>query len=137
MAAREALKNELLRVLDRVEPEKWGLLEKLIAEGKAGTMYGCLNFGGIGEDAAREVMTAAIEEIEHDRQIVRHRKELHKFIEQAQAQVQRAFQEIKNLDELYDVEYEGGSSDLEKFLEDAARALRAAQALKPTDKDGN
>lgn len=136
MVAREVLHIELMRVIDRVPPEKLGRLERLLTEGNGGTMFGCLNFAPIGEEMARDAVTAAIEEMEHDREIIRHREGLHKAIEVAQMEVKRAISEIKRLDDLCDAEYEGGSSDLEAFLGDASRALRAAQALKPTGKDG-
>lgn len=136
MVAREALHIELMRVIDRVPAENLGILEKLLTEGKGGTMFACLNFEPISEEAARDAVTAAIEEAEHYERITQHRKILHECIEDAQKRIAMAGRELRTLGELYDVEYEGGSADLEAFLADAGRALRAAQALKPTDKDG-
>lgn len=137
MARNEALQIALVSVLGNVPAEKLGILEKLLTEGKGGTMFGCLNFAPVSKEDARDVMTAAIEEVEHDRRIVLHRRDLHGLIAQAQTQIQRAINQAKILGDLGDVEYMDGNADLEAFLADAARSLRAAQALKPTDKDGN
>lgn len=132
----EELKFELAGILERLDSSKWQRLEELLAEGKAGTMYGLLNLAPLGKEGVRELMDAASDLMHHDRNIRQHRLELHDLIQNALSGIHLAERKIKVLDELGDVEYEGGSADLEAFLADAARCLRAAQALKPTDREG-
>jgi hypothetical protein len=131
------IQSQLAEILGRLDSKDWERLENLLAEGKAGTMYGCLNLAPLGEEGARELMDAASDEMHHSKNIVTHRQWLHSRIEDALGEIRRAEREIKTLDELGDVEYEGGSADLEKLLELTALNLRSALALKPTDKDGN
>lgn len=135
--AHEMVRSELAAILDRLDDGKWGRLEQALAKGEAGTMYGCLNLAPLGEEAARELMDAASDEMRYNRNIVRQRRELHDLIQNGLSSIHLAEQMIRRLDGLGDVEYENGSADLEAFLADAARALRAAQALKPTGKDGS
>lgn len=132
----ENLKWELFRILTNypnVDEEK---LERLLAKGEAGTMFATLNFAPLGDDAARDAMQAALDELALSSNIQRTRRTLHECIADALKRIQMAEREIKRLDEMGDVEYEGGSADLEAFLASAARDLRAAQALKPTDAKG-
>ena len=130
------VQSQLAEILERVDSKDWERLEALLAEGKAGTMYGCLNLSPLGKEGARELMAAASDEMHHNKSIVTHRQWLHRRIEDALSEIQRAEKEIKTLDELGDVEYEGGCADMEKLLDLAALNLRSALALKPTDKDG-
>ena len=68
-------------------------------------------------------------------EITQLRKDLHRFISEAHSSVQQALRTMKTLDNLFDVEYEG-TGDAKLFLTDAARMLRAAQVIKPTDAEG-
>lgn len=88
------------------------------------------------KEEAQSVIDAAGGLYEHEQNITVRRKELHQSVHEAEAQTLRALRLMKNLDELGDVEYEGGVGDVEHFLQEASRSLRAAQALKPTDKHG-
>jgi len=132
----EEVMGSLASILDRLDSAQWSRLETLLAEGKAGTMYGCLNLVPLGAEGARELMDAASDEVAHWRSIKRERQALHEQIAGAQRYIQVALAQIKNLDKLGDVEYMDGHADLEAFLGDAGRLLRAAQKIKPTDKDG-
>lgn len=137
MAVSQETVYKLADILERLPSSKWDHMEKLLAEGRAGTMYGCLNMKPLGEDEARDLMLAASEEAQRNKAITKHRQWLHNRIEDAIGEIRRAEQEIKILGELGDVEYEGGSADLEKLLELAALHLRSALAVKPTGKDGS
>ncbi len=132
----DALMVELTKIMEHLDPDQWGHLEKLLAEGKGGTMYGALNLPPLGDESAQEIMEAAASEVRHWWTIQNHRKNLHESIADALKRIGMAQREIKQLGELGDVEYDGGSADLEAFLADAARLLRAGQALKPTDAKG-
>jgi hypothetical protein len=131
------VQSQLAVILERLDSKNWERLDKLLAEGKAGTMYGCLNLAPLGEEGAQKLMDAASDEMHHSKNIVTHRQWLHRRIEDALSEIQRAEREIRTLGELGDVEYEGGSADAEKLLDLATLNLRAALAVKPTDKDGN
>lgn len=133
----ELLVSQLAGILGKLDSREWPRLERLLVEGKGGTMYGFLNLFPMSPEEAQELMTVAIREMEHDENVTAHRKKLHECIDDAQRRIQWALKEIGILGELGDVEYDGGHADLEAFLADAARALRAAQKIKPTDRDGN
>lgn len=111
-------------------------LEKLLTEGKGGTMFGFLNLAPMMPEKAERLMEQAEAEFTQGKLIVRHRRWLHSRIEDALDEIRRAKNEISELDQWGDVEYEGGHADLTSFLDEAARQLRAAQAIKPSDKDG-
>lgn len=134
---RELLTVQLAGLLGRLDSREWPRLERLLAKGEGGTMYGILNVPPMTPVEAQELMTAAIAEMEHDQNITAHRKKLHEYIGNAQTLVVMALGSIEALGELGDPEYMGGVADLEAFLHDAGRALRTAQKIKPTDKDGN
>lgn len=137
MAVNESLKWDLYKILDRYPETDVERLERLLAEGNAGIMFGILNLAPLGEEDARNAVQAAIDEISHSRHITGQRKNLHESIQNALNWINTAEVKIKTLDELGDVEYEGGSADLEKFLDDAGRMLRAALAVMPTDRNGD
>ncbi|MGA5183042.1 hypothetical protein [Streptomyces pseudogriseolus] len=97
------------------------------------------------EQYGRERATALLEEaerdLEHDEAITTQRVELHEKLTDALDHVYAAARALTELQSphLYDVEYAetGDAEDLEAFLGDARRALRAARALLPTDADGS
>lgn len=111
-------------------------LEKLLVEGKAGTVFGVLNLPPMTEDQAFKMMSEASAEFELNAAIVKARKALHRNIEDAMTSIRRAEGAVRELSSLGDVEFEGGHADTEQHLSDAGRALRAAQAVKPSDSAG-
>lgn len=113
-------------------------LEKMLAAGTAGEVDPELaRLGPLGAEKAAELIEAARPEYEQSLAIVRHRKELHQHIDQAQRVIKDAFRSIRELGGWGDVEYEGGHRDTEDCLNEALRQLRLAQAVKPSDKDGD
>jgi hypothetical protein len=126
--------NHLVGLWPRIEDQD--KLEKLLTEGRAGTMFGVLNLVSMDPEKARSVMDQARGEFEHIEATVKGRKDLDRNIEEAMSAVLLAQYCLKQLSRLGDVEYEGGHADTERHLEDAGRALRAAQAVKPSDKNG-
>jgi hypothetical protein len=132
----ENLKWELFRILTNYPNVDGEKLERLLAKGEAGTMFATLNIAPLGDDAARDAMQAALDELALSSNIQRTRQNLHQCIADALKRIQMAERDIKKLDEMGDAEYENGSADLEAFLADAARSLRAAQVLKPTNGQG-
>lgn len=75
---------------------------------------------------------AAMMEAEHDREIDIARADLLAHIAAAQDAMRKAQRARARLVELYDVEHAEGSHDFGHYLEEAGRALRAAEALNPT-----
>lgn len=71
---------------------------------------------------------------ERDQECVVLRRRLHETIESAQGDIHCARDLLVRLDELGDVDYSGGHADVEHFLDAADRNLRAAQALKPSNR---
>ena len=124
-------------VMEEIGEKRFIELEKALADGTAGNFSKDLDLPAMGPERALEVFEAARLEYEHDMHIINGRKLLHKHIENAQNEISLAQGVIRELDRIGDAEYENGSRDLEKFLEDAARMLRAANAVKATDKNGN
>lgn len=126
-------------LMDRIEQQYWDIeIEDRLLNGRIADLDPELkSVGKLTKDEASAVMVAAEEEWEHGERIMTHRKRLHESIADAGSRIVWALKEIETLSELGDAEYMDGSADLEAFLNDAARALRAAQKIKPTDKDGN
>ncbi|MFE0472368.1 hypothetical protein ACFW2V_12175 [Streptomyces sp. NPDC058947] len=129
--------DDVADVMRRIGEDRWEELERHLVQGSAGTLDHRLDRGPMAGEAAIELVEEARSEIERERNITRTRRNLHQRIADAQAVVQGALREIKTLADLGDVEYEGGDADTEHCLGEALRQLRLAQAIKPSDKDGN
>jgi len=114
-------------------------LEKRLANGTAGFVVEELGvLGALGEKAAAELIEAARPDFEQIVNITRLRKELHQRIDDAQKEIQEAQRVIRDLwRDWGDVEYMEGDDDTEHCLNEARRQLRLAQAIKPTDENGN
>lgn len=133
----EEVRWRVAALLDRFERGQWDTeIRVRLREGRMRELDPELNLMKLDKYQTDAVMEAAEEEWQHGQAIVRHRKDLHARIAEAQRQIGLALGQIKNLDELSDAEYENGSTDAEHFLNKAARSLRAAQSLKPTGADG-
>lgn len=131
------VRDRVSALMDRVDRNNWHTeIEGRLRSGTIHELDPHLRLAKLDGDALASVMTEAEEEWQHGQSILTGRKELHVCIQEALHAVQMVKRQLKNLDELGDVEYMGGNADVEHFLEEAARALRAAQALKPTDEKG-
>jgi hypothetical protein len=123
--------------MEKVGDDRLEELEKMLSAGTAGEVDPELAaLGPLGDEAAAELIEKARPEYEQGKAIVRLRKELHEHIDQAQRVIRDAFGSIRDLSGWGDVEYEGGHRDTEDCLNEALRQLRLAQAVKPSDKDG-
>lgn len=134
----EETRCRVAALMDRIERQYWDIeIEDRLLNGRIADLDPELkSIGKLTKDEARAVMVEALEEWEHGERIISHRRNLHESIVDAGNRIAWAFKELTTLAELGDVEYDGGHADLEAFLNDAARALRAAQKIKPTDKNG-
>ena len=131
------VRDRVSALMERIDRNQWETeIEARLRNGTIRELDPELRLGRIDGDALASVMTEAEEEWQHGQNILIGRKELHVCIQEALHAVQVVRRQLKNLDEMGDVEYMGGNVDVEHFLEEAARALRAAQALKPTDAKG-
>ena len=85
------------------------------------------------EAAALRIFTAAEDHVLHDRAVDEARAELRRALGSAAAGVGEALAALDRLSaDAWDVEYaESGADDVRAFLDDAARAIRAATALNP------
>lgn len=137
MRISEHVADQLAGLMEQVGSDRWAELENRLVAGTIHELDPKLTLPGVDKDTAVEVFEDARTIYEQNQGITRLRKELHQRLEDAQRQIILAGKAIRDLWSVWgDVEYEGGDADVERFLNEAARNLRAAQALKPTNKDG-
>lgn len=124
--------------MDKVGDNRLEELEKMLSAGTAGEIDPELGtLGPLGDEAAAELIDTARPEYEQGKAIPRLRKELHQRIDDAMSEIRQAQRTMRQLwSDWGDIEYEGGHADTEHCLEEALRQLRLAQAVKPSDKDG-
>lgn len=136
--SRTLLIDRLATLLERVGEDRWAELEERLTAGTLGVVDPELrDLTPLDGAESVEVFESARAEAERQRYITRQRQNLHRQIEAAQGEIRRALDTMRTLDDLGDVEYEGGDADTEHHLNEALRSLRAAQAVKPSDADGN
>lgn len=129
--------ERLAELLEKTETGRWEELEHRLEAGTLGELDRRLKLPPLDGEEGVLLFEAAREQAERGMLVVRHRRLLHQQIEATQAAIARALQTVETLDEaLGDPEYQGGHADTEHYLNEAARSLRAAQRVKPTDKDG-
>lgn len=124
--------------MDKVGDDRLEELEKMLSAGTAGEVICELAaLGPLGDEAAAELIEAARPEYEQGKAIPRLRKELHEHIDDAMAEIRAAQRMMRLLwSDWGDIEYEDGHADTDHCLDEALRQLRLAQAIKPSDKDG-
>ncbi|MGV9816359.1 hypothetical protein ACWDTQ_31150 [Streptomyces cellulosae] len=93
-----------------------------------------------GRERAEALLDEAERDLERDEAITAQRVELHEKLTDALEDVAAASRALRELQSpgVYDVEYADtiAADDVETFLADSRRMLRAAMALLPTDADG-
>lgn len=124
--------------MDKVGDDRLEELEKMLSAGTAGEIDPELAaLGPLGDEAAAELIDAARPEYEQGKAIPRLRKELHERIDDAMTEIRAAQRTMRLLwADWGDIEYEDGHADTDHCLDEALRQLRLAQAIKPSDKDG-
>jgi hypothetical protein len=131
------VRDRVCALMERFERDQWATeIEARLRNGTITELDPELRLRKLDGDALASVMTEAEEEWQYGQNIILQRKALHTQIDEAHSQVRMALAQLRNLDELGDVEYMGGCADVEHYLHEAGRALRSAQALKPSNKDG-
>jgi hypothetical protein len=137
MASPLSLIQDVAQVMHQVGQERWEELEQHLAVGSAGALDHRLDGEPLGGERASELIGEALGEVERDRNITRTRQNLHLHIQKAQGVIHDTLRDVQTLSDIGDIEYEGGHADTEHCLNEALRQLRLAQAIKPSDKDGN
>lgn len=97
-----------------------------------------MDFGAPPEipEIAHDVFEEAVQIAEENRASRRVGASLHTNIGRTLERIRMAERDIQTLKDLGDIEFLEGNGDVEAFLRDAARALRAARGLKHTDETG-
>lgn len=131
---------DVATVLGSLDIARWGEVREAIRKGGTGYAFGPdLDFGEAPEGGEAEVQyiyDEAVEIAERNRLLRQAARSLHGNIGEALAHIKKAQRNIGELRDLGESEYVDTRTDVEKFLEDAGRALRAAQEMKGTDETG-
>ncbi len=128
--------DRLALLMEKVGSDRWDELTDRLMAGTIRDLDPKLNLSKMNKATAIKVFEAGRDAYNHDEEIIRFRRILHEEIRKAGSAIVRAERAMGDLDGMGDVEYEGGCDDVAKFLKDALRMLRAAQAIKPSDADG-
>lgn len=125
--------------MDKVGYDRLDDLEKRLADGTAGEIDPKLaELEALGAEGAAELIEAARPQYEQGRAIVRIRKELHEHIDNATRDIARAQAAMRQLwSDWGDIEFEDGHAATDRCLTEALHQLQCAQAVKPSDADGD
>ena len=131
---------DVVTVLASLDVRRWEEVHTALKVGGKGHAFGPeIDFGNPPEipELARGLFLEASQIAETDRFLRQAARSLHGNINEALMHVKKAQRNIQELKDLGGVELLEGNGDVEQFLKDAARALRATQALKHTDETGD
>lgn len=131
---------DIATVLGSLDTARWGEVRDAILKGGAGHPFGPeLDFGEPPEGGASEaeyIFNEATEIAGTNRLLRQAARSLHGNLDEALRRVRAAQRNIQELRDLGDIEFLEGNGDVEMFLKDGARLLRAAQEMKHTDETG-
>lgn len=131
---------DVATVLGSLDTARWGEVREAIRKGGTGHAFGPeLNFGEPpeGGDSEAEYIFNEASEIAGTNRLMRQvGRSLHGNLDEALRRVAAAQRNIQELRDLGDIEFLEGNGDVELFLKDAARMLRAAREMKHTDETG-
>lgn len=138
MAAIES-EYDIATVLGSIEPRRWHEVRKAMETGGKGHAFAPeLDFGEPFKGGQLEYVFNEASEIAGTNRLMRQSaRSLHGNIGEALVRIRSAQRNIQELRDLGDIEFLEGNGDVEQFLKDAARALRAAQVMKHTDEMGD
>lgn len=131
--------GDIVTVLNSVDETRWPEVREALAAGGSGHAFAPdLDFGNPPEipEIAYDFFQEAIEQLEQDRAHQKIAADLHASIEAALTHIRRAKQDIQEMSNMGDIEFLEGDGEVGRFLEDATRMLKAAQAMKHTDETG-
>jgi hypothetical protein len=139
MAAIES-EYDVATVLGSLDTSRWPEVRQAIEKGGKGHDFAPeLDFGQPPEGGASEaeyIFDEAREIADTNRLMRQAARSLHGNIGEALAHVRKAQRNIGELRDLGAAEFLDGDGDVEQFLKDAMRLLRAAQEMKGTDETG-
>lgn len=131
---------DVATVLGSLDTARWGEVREAIRKGGTGYAFGPeLDFGDAPEGGnceAEYIFDEASQIAETNRMLRQAARSLHGNLNEALDRIRKAERSIQDLKDLGDVEFLEGNGDVEQFLKDAARLLRAAQEMKHTDEAG-
>lgn len=131
---------DVATVLGSLDTARWGEVREAIRKGGTGYTFGPeLDFGEPpeGGDSEAEYIFNEASEIAGTNRLMRQvGRSLHGNLDEALRRVAAAQRNIQELRDLGDIEFLEGNGDVELFLKDAARMLRAAREMKHTDETG-
>ena len=131
---------DVATILGSLDTARWGEVREAIRKGGTGYAFGPdLDFGEApegGDSEAEYIFNEATEIAGTNRLMRQAARSLHGNLDEALRRIKSAQRNIQELCDLGDIEFLEGNGDVEQFLKDAARALRAAQEMKPTDETG-
>jgi hypothetical protein len=131
---------DVATVLGSMDSSRWPQVREAIEKGGKGHHFAPeLDFGPPPEGGASEaeyIYSEATEIADRNRLLRQAARSLHGNIGEALTHIRKAQRNVSELRDLGEAEFMDGDSDVEQFLKDAARLLRAAQELKGTDETG-
>lgn len=130
---------DIATLLGAMDTRHWDQVRKAIEAGGTGHDFAPeVDFGRPPEipELARDIFQEAVEIAETNRLMRQAARSLHGNINEALSRIRSAERNIQELRDLGDIEVLEGDGDVEQFLKDAARMLRAAQEMKHTDETG-
>lgn len=132
---------DVATVLGSLDIARWGEVREAIRKGGTGYAFGPeLDFGEApegGDSEAAYIFDEASDIAGTNRLMRQAARSLHGNLNEALGRIRKAERNIQDLKDLGDIEFLEGNGDVEQFLKDAARALRAAQEMKHTDEMGD
>lgn len=131
--------GDIVTVLRSVDEARWPEVREALAAGGSGHAFAPdLDFGNPPEipEIAHDLFQEAVESLAENRAHQYLAATLHENISFALYRVKAARNIILKMKTIGDIEFIEGDGDVDEFLKDAARMLRAAQGLKCTDETG-
>lgn len=131
--------GDIITVLGSIDRAHWPEVREALAKGGSGHSFAPgLDFGNPPEipEIAYDLFQEAVENLEQNRMHRRVAATLHSNIDEALKRIRQAQRNIQEMKDLGDIEFLEGDGEVDRFLKDATRMLKAAQALKHTDETG-
>lgn len=130
---------DVAMMLGSMDTRRWPEVRTALETGGTGHAFAPdVDFGQPPEvpELARDLYQEAVEIAETNRLMRQAGRSLHGNINEALSHIAKALRNRDELRDLGDIEILDGNGDVEQFLKDAARLLRAAQEMKHTDETG-
>lgn len=130
---------DVAALMESVDTKRWPEVRTALEVGGSGhAVAPDVDFGPPPEipELAHSLYEEAVQIAETSRLMRQAARSLHGNLDEALRRIRAAERNIQELKDLGDIEFLEGDGDIEAFLKDATRMLRAAQGLKHTDAMG-